>query len=259
MSRYDWTFGGWQGGPRRAGWMPRPQGEGYGEDFRGYGQPGGWGGPRGASGGGTYGGGFGGPNRYGPGYTGSGHRSFGDFGRGTYGDAYEGYGGPPGAPRQGQYYGGGGYGAGRASQGRGYDAGYARAPFIPEEAYRRHPEYDRPPARRRWEAYAHEDDEELGDREVREAVRRRLGNDAWLDAQRISVEVADGVVTLTGEVDDFLEARYAWDDAWETEGVRGVVNSLTVRTDLPNTHPHGDMVPQSSGERANPEAGEGLG
>jgi hypothetical protein len=56
-----------------------------------------------------------------------------------------------------------------------------------------------------------------------------------------------------------MEARYAWDDAWETEGVRGVVNSLTVRTDVPNAQPHGDVVPQSSGERANPEAGEGLG
>jgi hypothetical protein len=60
--------------------------------------------------------------------------------------------------------------------------------------------------------------------------------------------VEEGVVTLTGEVADFMEARYAWDDAWESPGVRGVVNNITVRTDLP--HPqHGDVVPQSAGHQ----------
>ena len=42
------------------------------------------------------------------------------------------------------------------------------------------------------------------------------------------------MVTLKGEVDDYLEARYAWDDAWEAAGVRGVLNQLTVRTDEPH-------------------------
>jgi len=55
-------------------------------------------------------------------------------------------------------------------------------------------------------------------------------------------------VTLTGDVGDFMEARYAWDDAWESPGVRGVINNLTVRTDLP--HPaHQDVVPQSGGDQ----------
>jgi osmotically-inducible protein OsmY len=56
----------------------------------------------------------------------------------------------------------------------------------------------------------------------------------------------DGVVTLSGEVDDFLEARYAWDDAWEAEGVRGVINNLTVRT----AEPHAQMgMPQTRHHR----------
>jgi hypothetical protein len=143
---------------------------------------------------------------------------------------------------------GGGYGASRPSQGRGYDGGYAREPFMPDEAYRRHPEYRQQRQPREWEAHQHAYGEELGDDEVREAVYRRMEADAWLDPQRIGVAVEDGVVTLTGEVDDFLEARYAWDDAWEAEGVRGVVNNLAVRSDQPHDA-HGDIVAQSAGDR----------
>ncbi|HEU4453301.1 MAG TPA: BON domain-containing protein [Longimicrobium sp.] len=176
------------------------------------------------------------------------------YDRGIYGESYPGYGGYPGAPVRGEYYGGGGFGPGRASQGRGYGGDFARAPFMPEEAYRRHPEYNQPRQQRQWESYQHGYDEDLSDDDIREIVRGRMESDAWLDPDRIEVEVEDGVVTLTGEVDDFLEARYAWDDAWEAEGVRGVVNNLTVRTDQP-TETHGDVVAQSSGDRPNLEAG----
>lgn len=41
-----------------------------------------------------------------------------------------------------------------------------------------------------------------------------------------------------------MEARYAWDHAWESPGVGGVINNLTVRTDVPAE----DMdLPQTSG------------
>jgi hypothetical protein len=146
-------------------------------------------------------------------------------------------------------YGGGGYGASRPSQGRGYDGGFAREPFMPDEAYRRHPEYRQERQPRDWEAHQHGYGEDLSDQDVRAAVYRRMEADAWLDPQRIQVAVEDGVVTLTGEVDDFLEARYAWDDAWEADGVRGVVNNLDVRSDQPHDA-HGDIVPQSAGDRA---------
>jgi osmotically-inducible protein OsmY len=69
------------------------------------------------------------------------------------------------------------------------------------------------------------------DATLRQAVRESLHRDRFVDADALDVEVSDGVVTLRGEVDDFLTARYAWDDAWETEGVHGVVNLITVRTD----------------------------
>jgi hypothetical protein len=175
--------------------------------------------------------------------------------RGEYGGAYEEYGGYPGGPARGDYY--GGPGVGRGAPGRGYDrgwgGGFAREPFMPEEAYRRHPEYRQDRQPREWEAHQHEyGDEEMGDDAIRDAVYRRMSADAWVDAERIEVQVEDGVVTLTGEVDDFMEARYAWDDAWEADGVRGVVNNLTVRADQPHDA-HGDMVVQGGGDRTTPE------
>ncbi|HEX8695172.1 MAG TPA: BON domain-containing protein [Longimicrobium sp.] len=246
-------------GVRQGGWGGRAGGPGGNRG--GPGASGGWAGPGGrggsAFGGGSrgYGGVYADGGSFGPGY-GRGGRGGGydAYDRGIYGGDHPGYGGYPGGPVRGEYYGGGGYGAGRPLQGRGYDQGFARQPFMPEEAYRRHPEYDQPPGRREWEAYQHDPGEELSDDDIRELVRRRMRGDAWLDPARIHVEVEDGVVTLTGEVDDFLEARYAWDDAWETAGVRGVVNNLTVRADQPHDL-HGDMMPQSGGARTELEPG----
>lgn len=102
----------------------------------------------------------------------------------------------------------------------------------------------------RWPEVGHDVDQrprrelELDDNEIREAVLENLFQDSWVDPQRIDVEVEDGVVTLSGEVSDFMEARYAWDDAWESAGVRGVVNHLTVRADQPQ---EGMDLPQTSG------------
>lgn len=166
----------------------------------------------------------------------------GGYDRGVYGGGYEG----PQAYSQGpdRRAGWGGYGG----DFRDEWGGYARAPFMPEQAYQRHPELSREPAPRggRWGYELDDTGWDLDDDDILAAVRRRLYEDVWVDIDRIDVEVEDGVVTLRGEVDDFMEARYAWDDAWETEGVRGVINHLTVRVDEPSGEPHGDVVPQFS-------------
>lgn len=62
-------------------------------------------------------------------------------------------------------------------------------------------------------------------------VRRNLFEDTWLDARNIEIQVRDRVVTLSGRVKDHMSARYAWDDAWEAEGVRGVVPRLEVASE----------------------------
>lgn len=200
------------------------------------------------------------------------------WGRGEYGDAYPRFGGYPGSLQRGTFYGGGreyqrrpgGYPTGYRGYDLGYPAGYrsgyepggrggagnrgdfAREPFMPEVAYQRHPEYDRPQREPmdRWPARGHEVAGPHGgwsDNEVRQSVKENMYQDRWIDPNLIEVQVDDGVVTLRGEVGDYLQARYAWDDAWEAAGVRGVINQLTVRTDRP-AQPHGDVLPQTGGE-----------
>lgn len=66
------------------------------------------------------------------------------------------------------------------------------------------------------------------DDEIRNEVEEALFYDTWVDADRITVEVKDGIVTLKGELPDYNEIRYATDDAWDVDGVRGVRSELTV-------------------------------
>lgn len=67
------------------------------------------------------------------------------------------------------------------------------------------------------------------DEELRDEVQDALFYDTWVDADAITVEVRDGVVTLRGALPDFNEIRYATDDAWDVEGVRGVRSELVLR------------------------------
>lgn len=71
--------------------------------------------------------------------------------------------------------------------------------------------------------------EEQEDTTLGARVRAALHRDGFLDAEGIQVAVQEAVVTLQGEVGDYMQARYAWDDAWEVPGVRGVISKLTVR------------------------------
>lgn len=219
------------GGSHRSRSAPYDRGV-YGEDFPGH---------RGFSGGRM------GGRDYGPGEF----RSSGEYDRPfrSWEQGFSGGGGQQGELDRWSRSRSGGY---RQQGSGGYDFSYAREPFMPEYAYQRHPEYDRPQRHLhdRWpdDAAGSQRGYELSDdEEIQQAVRQNLFQDNWVDAERIDVEVSDGVVTLTGEVDDFLEARYAWDDAWETSGVRGVVNHIHVRMDGPAGE-HDTMV-QSAGSQ----------
>lgn len=71
----------------------------------------------------------------------------------------------------------------------------------------------------------------VGDEELAAEVRDRLSHDAetrWV-ADRIDVEVNDGVVELTGDVSSWGERREAGRLAALTDGVRGVDNRLSVQ------------------------------
>jgi hypothetical protein len=68
------------------------------------------------------------------------------------------------------------------------------------------------------------------DDELKHDVEEALFFDTWVDAEAITVEVRDGVVALRGELPDHDEVRYATDDAWDVDGVRGVRCELRVNT-----------------------------
>lgn len=127
--------------------------------------------------------------------------------------------------------GGGGYGwnqadSHRGGRGRGYDAGMfsegegaSQAGGIYGPArYGLGPYHQRLRQRTR------------PDEELQEEVEEALFYDTWVDAEAISVAVKDGIVTLSGELPDYEEIRYAVDDVWDVDGVRGVRSELTVRS-----------------------------
>ncbi|HXT51094.1 MAG TPA: BON domain-containing protein [Thermoanaerobaculia bacterium] len=64
---------------------------------------------------------------------------------------------------------------------------------------------------------------------VEEEVVQRLEDAEWIDATDVEVEVADGVVTLAGEVETRAERRAAEDLAAEVAGVVDVINRLRSR------------------------------
>lgn len=67
------------------------------------------------------------------------------------------------------------------------------------------------------------------DDDIKRDVTDALFYDTWVDADAITVEVQDGIVTLRGQLPDYDEIRYATDDAWDVDGVVGVHSELEVR------------------------------
>jgi hypothetical protein len=128
-----------------------------------------------------------------------------------------GFGGGGFRPRPGM---GGGYDAGFGGGARGYDAdmGGADGGNFGPARYGLGPYHQRLRQRQRPDA------------ELKTEVEDALFFDTWVDAEAITVEVSGGIVTLRGELPDFDEVRYATDDAWDVDGVRGVRSELRVNT-----------------------------
>lgn len=66
------------------------------------------------------------------------------------------------------------------------------------------------------------------DEDVRRDILMTLGRNTFIDAGRINVHVADGIVTLTGTVDSYFAWRTAEDIAKFTSGVVDVRNDLAI-------------------------------
>jgi len=86
------------------------------------------------------------------------------------------------------------------------------------------------------------------DEETKIAVANELRWDSRIDASKVSVEVNDGIILLTGTVPSYGALIAAGTDAWKITGVQGVDNQLTVR--LPDVPPiPSDSTIQSNAER----------
>jgi osmotically-inducible protein OsmY len=74
-------------------------------------------------------------------------------------------------------------------------------------------------------------EETRGDRETASAVTIEFYVDYALNGKDLGVEVKDGEVTLTGQVDSYFQKRHAEEVASRVAGVRGVINDIEVITD----------------------------
>ncbi len=73
------------------------------------------------------------------------------------------------------------------------------------------------------------------DDRIKEDVNDRLSNDEHIDASDIEVEVSNGEVTLTGNVNSRWEKRHAEDIAEEVSGVKNVENRVRVTNNTSTT------------------------
>jgi len=91
------------------------------------------------------------------------------------------------------------------------------------------------------------------------AVNARLAADDEVSTYNIDVETADGVVTLTGEVDDPRARDRAIELARNTDGVRDVVDRLTLSSGATPTSGSDASVPAAEGQREPDDRDENVG
>jgi hypothetical protein len=94
------------------------------------------------------------------------------------------------------------------------------------------------------------------DEEIRADVEDAIFYDTWVDADQVEIEVEDGIVTLRGTLPNFDEVRFATDDAWDVDGVRGVRSEFDVRPRSPRGEEGGFHGGTSEGPESEGRGGE---
>jgi osmotically-inducible protein OsmY len=100
--------------------------------------------------------------------------------------------------------------------------------------------------------YARSDDR------IKEEVSGKLSDDWMIDASDIEVEVADGEVTLTGQVDSRQTRRRAEDCVEGLAGVKHVQNNLRVKSQSGATSRGSGTATESSGGASGDTTGGGM-
>ena len=90
------------------------------------------------------------------------------------------------------------------------------------------------------------------DERIFEDVCNRLTQHGLIDASHMEVHVKDGVVTLTGTIDDRDQRRMAEDTAYDVSGVQDVHNQLKVKRSTRAGQEEGNIqgrsIPVTSGK-----------
>jgi len=97
------------------------------------------------------------------------------------------------------------------------------------------------------------------DERIREDVSERLSDDDHLDASEIEVQVSQGVITLTGTVEERWEKHRAEDIAGSCSGVRDVLNQIRVGSAQQSASTSSQSPSQSAGSSTGAGAGSGTG
>ena len=242
-SREGWPQGGMGYGPGMQGGYGHGGQGAYGQGWYGqggYGQSGygqsGYG--QAGYGQGSYGQGSYGQGGFGGGYPGYGSQGYGSQWQGPYSQG-QGYGGPQGYGSQGyggQGYGGLGYGApSYAGSSYGYQGLGAQGYGSPGLGWGTQGGTE-PSGRERFGGTGQQGrfsgrgprNYKRSDQRIQEDVYERLSMQNEIDASDITVEVHDGVVTLSGTVEDRRAKRLAEDIAEQVLGVKDVKNELRV-------------------------------
>jgi hypothetical protein len=131
----------------------------------------------------------------------------GGFGHWGVGWGFQNFGGGP----QGYGWAGGWQGGYGPRFGGGFGGGLAGSPEIDRSA---------------WHVGRGPKDYSRSDRRIEEEINERLTAHPDIDPTEVTVRVANGEVTLEGEVEDRRSRRLAEDIAYESFGVRDVQNRL---------------------------------
>jgi hypothetical protein len=90
------------------------------------------------------------------------------------------------------------------------------------------------------------------DAQVVSSVQAKLGADSGLQSKQLTVQAANGTVTLSGVVDNDAERDAAAKYAASEPGVKTVINNLQVGTQQANTKPSPKATPARTVQRSTP-------
>jgi osmotically-inducible protein OsmY len=71
------------------------------------------------------------------------------------------------------------------------------------------------------------------DEDIARSARNAIDWNVWVPRDRVKVMVRNGLITLSGDVDEYYQKTYAMDAVLHLIGVLGVINSITIKPPVP--------------------------